>query len=476
MVRIVFAVWRLVVPLVLLMLAWGVVVNSVLEHFGLSRPVLNTAGRTMFFGTMLVALFVLGLILSYNIAAAVYRATRGSPRVTVHAPERRTASLEALQQYRRIGLILAGGGAKGAYQAGAMRAIWEFLEDQGAIERVCMVAGTSIGAWNALFWMAGLVRPPTTGDRSAHESWWRAIKPERILDFDWYVPLLRNHMARATPWHEAFRRIFVEHEPVRKQLVHLLAPRPGSHDRPGARTLPLHFYLTRSNVKRAVLEFTTNSWAVADLKRSDPGTGTIKAVVDPSLYQVLDGGDPDGALRELENAVFASMDIPPLFPFVKMKDPISREDEWFEDGGVIENLPMVFGTLIEGCDLLFVLPLNASFDAEVNHHSILARLSRAMEARQGVIERNAFKQSYLYNDLHKLTGQPRVSVFAICPAEPLAVSTIDFHKRREAGVAYRLMYEETAKELREEFGKLRPDWIRLATVGPKGERKYIDDF
>jgi len=474
--RIVLAVWRLVIPLVLFMLGWGILVKDALEYFGLSRPVLDTQVKALLFGALLVALFVLGLILSYNLAALFYRATRGTPRVAVHEPARRRPTVHPLMKYKRIGLILAGGGAKGAYQAGAMRAIWEFLEDQGALDRVCMVAGTSIGAWNALFWMAGLVRPPTAGDESAHESWWRAIKPERILDFDWYLPLARNHVARATPWRRTFRRLFVAYAPVREELVRLLAPRRESRDPGGPRKVPLHFYLTRSNVKRGLLEFTTNSWGVADMVRADARTGVTKAVVDPSLYQVLDGADPSGALGELEEAVFASMDIPPLFPFVRIADPIAREDEWFEDGGVIENLPMMFGTQIEQCDLLFVLPLNASFDAEVNHHSILARLSRTMEVRQGVIERNAFKQAYLYNDLHKATDKPRVTIFAICPAEPLALGTIDFHKPREAGVAYRLMYEETAKELREEFGRLTPDWIRLATVGPKGRGKYIEDF
>jgi predicted acylesterase/phospholipase RssA len=476
MVRILLAVWRLVVPFILFLIGWGILVQRVLAHFGLNRPALDSATQALLFGTLLVVLFILGLILSYNLAALFYRATRGRPRVTVHESEDPKPAARRLMKYQRIGVILAGGGAKGAYQAGAMRAIWEFLEDQGALDRVCMVAGTSIGAWNALFWMAGLVGPPTTGNESAQESWWRAIKPERILDFDWYLPLARNHIARATPWRRTFQRMFVESEPVRKRLSRLLVPRRVGGERGGAPNVPLHFYLTRSNVKRGLLEFTTNSWAVADMKRTDARTGAEKAVVDPLFYQVLDGGDPEGALRELEEAVFASMDIPPLFPFVRITDPIAREDEWFEDGGVIENLPMMFGTQIEHCDLLFVLPLNASFDAEVNHHSILARLGRAMEVRQGVIERNAFKQAYLYNDLHKATGKPQVTIFAICPAEPLAVGTIDFHKPREAGAAYRLMYEATAKELREEFGKLTPDWIRLATIGPEGKRTYIDDF
>ena len=476
MIRILLAIWRLVLPFLLLMIGWGALVNRLLDRVGLSRPFLNTPERTMLVGTALTGLFVVGVILSYNLAAAVYRALRGSPRVTVHEPQTAQTGVPSRINYRRIGLILAGGGAKGAYQAGAMRAIWEFLEARGALDRVCMVAGTSIGAWNALFWLAGLVRPPPGGEYSAQESWWRAIKPERILDFDWYFPLVRNHLGRAQPWHEVFRKLFVHYQPVRQRLIDLLAARPDARGTRGTHTPALRFYLTRSNVKRAALEFTTNSWAVADLKRLDPRTGTMKPVVDPLFYQVLDGSNPDGALQELETAVFASMDIPPLFPFVKIRDAISREDEWFEDGGVIENLPMMFGTQIEACDLLFVLPLNATFDAAVNHHSMLARLARVMESRQGVIERNAFKQAHLYNILDQRTERSPVSVFAICPAEPLAIGTIDFHKPTEAGQAYRLMYEATAKELTRSFDALRPDWIRLATVGPKGEPGEIDEL
>jgi predicted acylesterase/phospholipase RssA len=474
--RILVAIWRLLLPLIAVMIGWGVLASWILAQLGLSRPSLSTPERTMLVGTVLVVLFMAGAILSYNVAALIYRVSRGSPRVTVHEPQLPRPAVASRIPYQRIGLILAGGGAKGAYQAGAMRAIWEFLEERDALDRVCMVAGTSIGAWNSLFWLAGLVRPPPNDERSAQESWWRAIKPERIVDFDWYLPLTRNHFCRATPWHEAFRRLFVDYAPVRERLVELCVPRPDSRARGPTRNPTVRFYLTRSNVKRAALEFTTNSWAVADLKRRHPRTGEMRPVVEPSLYQVLDGTDPAGALRELEEAVFASMDIPPLFPFVKIKDVISQEDEWFEDGGVIDNLPMVFGTLIEGCDLLFVLPLNATFDAAVNHHSILSRLARVMEARQGVIERNSFKQAYLYNDLHKLSGGTQVSVFAIGPAEPLAIGTTDFHKPAAAGNAYRLMYEQTAKELRETFGALSPDWIRLATVGPAGERGYIEDF
>lgn len=65
----------------------------------------------------------------------------------------------------RIGLVLPGGGAKGAYQLGALRALHEF----GVDRRVSVVAGTSIGALNgALF---------VQDDLDQGEALWRSIHP-----------------------------------------------------------------------------------------------------------------------------------------------------------------------------------------------------------------------------------------------------------------------------------------------------------
>lgn len=51
----------------------------------------------------------------------------------------------------RIALVLAGGGAKGSYQIGA----WEALQELGAVPYVGGIAGTSIGAVNALLFARG---------------------------------------------------------------------------------------------------------------------------------------------------------------------------------------------------------------------------------------------------------------------------------------------------------------------------------
>ncbi len=55
----------------------------------------------------------------------------------------------------KIGLVLSGGGMKGAYQAGAYKA----MEELGIIPSIKAIAGTSIGSFNALLFSCGTVDP-----------------------------------------------------------------------------------------------------------------------------------------------------------------------------------------------------------------------------------------------------------------------------------------------------------------------------
>jgi predicted acylesterase/phospholipase RssA len=196
----------------------------------------------------------------------------------------------------------------------------------------------------------------------------------------------------------------------------------------------------------------------------------------------------------MKNAVFASMSIPPLFPYMKFKMDMV---EWFEDGGVVDNLPMWFGTQIEECDLLFVLPLNASFAEPVNRRSITKRIFRVMDVRQGMLERNSFKLAYLYNELAELRKvvekqgiaknvetaramkreHDPVSIFAICAGRPLLINTTEFWKPDEAGKAFDLMYTETKYELQDHFKEdTDPHCIRMTVVSSLGERSQVEDF
>jgi predicted acylesterase/phospholipase RssA len=452
-------------------------------------------------GVVVLALVGAGILGCYNIAAAVYRRTRPRPSCPsfVITPSTRGPG-NRLDRFNRIGIVLAGGGAKGAYQAGAMRAIHEFLEEHDALEKVKMISGTSIGSWNAMFWLAGLVKPPAPDGGSLHERWWQEISLGRVVEFDTYWPLGTNHFVRATPWQETFEDVFVRNADVRRTLASLFN---------GSQGEPPHFYFTRSNVARGILEFSTNYSGLAHRTKPNlrPGGGGSQPIVSLDRYEIIDDASDAAALFRMRDAVFASMDLPPLFPYVYRQHGLGH---FYEDGGVVDNLPVWFATEIEQCDLLFILPLNASFEEPVNHRSIVRRLFRVMDVRQGVLERNSLKLAYLYNELaalrsapaagaagpgawagvglastdtHSLAGRAMarhhdpVSVFAICPQQPLAINTSEFWKPRAAAEAFELMYTATRTELSQRFEELTdPTWLRMTLVAPQGERLTIDEF
>ncbi len=440
-------------------------------------------------GILAGLLLVLGVIASYNVAAALHRQIRRRPRLAVIPPappaEFVAGARGRLDRFDRIGIILAGGGAKGCYQAGALKAIHEFLEENNALDKVKMIAGTSIGSWNAMFWLAGLIKPPKAGQPSMHEAWWRSVDLNRLVEFAAYWPMTRNYFLLTTPWREGFRTIFLQ-DTVRARLERLFSP-----------SAAVHFYFTRANVERGHLEFSTNWGGIGSLTRQNFRTMNPDdriPVVPTDRYDVIGEPGGDDAIRKMEQAVFASMDLPPLFPYSSIRTEMG---EWFEDGGVVENIPVWFGTQIERCDLLFVLPLNATFNEKADFSSVVRRLFRVMDVRQGVLERNAMKLAYLYNELAAARQQAgdlkggegvlarrafsrkheSVSVFAICPGQPLAVGTVEFWKTREAGEAFDLMYAETKYELRDRFEDATdPKWLRMAVVQPQGGRAYVDDF
>src|SRR6266511_2541626 len=136
--------------------AWGATtIGDLLEKLLVWLDVPALAGamalvKLLWEGVIVFLVLFLGVFGSYNLSAWSYKRLRRTPPVVVHRPVQESPGPGTrLDDVERIGIILAGGGAKGAYQAGAMKAIYEFLEHHNALHKVKMIAGTSIGSWNA---------------------------------------------------------------------------------------------------------------------------------------------------------------------------------------------------------------------------------------------------------------------------------------------------------------------------------------
>jgi NTE family protein len=366
----------------------------------------------------------------------------------------------------RIGIVLAGGGAKGVYQAGALRALWEFLEENNALQYVRMIAGTSIGSWNSMFWVTKQVKADAW-DRGPLYEWWTSARLSTVVNPAFYIPARRNYLAGNQVWRKNFDDLF---------SGKMFAPLP-------------YFYLTRTNVRTALLDFTTN-------RKQQPGLGTLPAY--RGLANVDREQDDTPSTAVIKSAVFASMDIPPAFR--RLRDAGGNS---YEDGGVIDNLPIQFATWCEGCNLLFVFPLNATFAGQPSDASILARMARVLNVRQGILERNALTDISLYNRIieaehekqelakgtsaasgvvaavsgKKLSEVHTVpsTTFCICPGPELEVGTFGFWSLKGHGRScFQLMYEATKAELARFDFSFSNREVWMAKVNPNGQIKYED--
>lgn len=434
-----------------------------------------------------IASCIVGFLVAYNVAAAVnWLVSRALPKtVKCHCgfvpvrPEDK-APCAPFSEATRIGIVLAGGGAKGAYQAGAMTAIYQFLEQHNALNRVKVIAGTSVGSWNAMFWLAGMIRAPNGwGEPGCLEWWWKRLNSRGLVAPRLFIPTFQNAFLSSGPWRRQFDQIFGSQE-TRKMLF----------------DCDIHFYMTRSNVGSGRLECATNN--------PDP-----PAVNRIDYDKLKDATDCDDFFARIKTAVFASMDLPPLFPYERSKN------NYYEDGGIIENLPVSFPAR-ENCDLIFVLPLNADFETEPNNRSLLARISRVMDVQQGALERHGFKLMYLYNEnaalrellkaamkenegvreaVNNVTGNDdnrmtslvaalqrtniHIKTFAVCPDKSFVQTTLDTRdlwNKKGAEMAFDVMYKQTAQLLKT-FNFAKPqEKIAVALIKKSGSYTLDPNF
>jgi NTE family protein len=430
---------------------------------------------------LVIALYVAGVLIAYNVSVfinwiLVRYGFKPAPLSTIspHRPDAQSTPSGRLKDFKKIGIVLAGGGAKGAFQAGAMKAIYQFLAEENALDKVKVISATSIGSWNALFWLADLIKSEKGWEEpSAHEKWWRSISLRSLVAPSWYVPGFRNAFFVTAPWQRNFDAIFGQPD-VQQKIA----------------ASDIHFYLTRSDVRSGKLMCTTNNRNAPHLPK-----------VNPSWVDAAKGADK--FLEAVKFGVFASMDLPPLFPYMEMGDSV------FEDGGVIDNLPVMFAAM-EQCDLIFVLPLNSDFNAVPNRKSVLNRFLRVMDVRQGALERGSLKNVYLYNELavlrkylqtieaklaeakvvlppiemsetlrYALDRTHEVSkIFAVCPQRTFVEGTIDTQelwKSKGASRAFSVMYQSTGDVLHRDF-KPMEEKIRVALIDDAGGVTWNHDF
>lgn len=218
----------------------------------------------------------------------------------------------------RCGLALAGGGGKGAYQIGVLKALCQlgFTPD-----RFAAISGSSVGALNlALF---------VQNDLERAEQVWLSITPDQIFSID--VDAVLTALLRCAPLAALGK------SRVSRRLLALASH--GVFSRSGL------MQLMREHLKMELIKWHTSGALLA---------ACVQVPQFKARYLPLDCDDP----KRVYDILLASSAIPLVFK------PVRIDGQYYIDGGVLDNLPI--RPLYErGCELIFAVHLSRK--AVVNH-------------------------------------------------------------------------------------------------------------
>jgi NTE family protein len=231
----------------------------------------------------------------------------------------------------KTGLVLSGGGARGAYSAGVLRYLFGVLGPElGDKLRVDVISGNSVGALNGC-WLAGYGWDPTSVDRLS--ALWQSLNVSDVYKFDarnlFRTPLKMFQRAQKTK----ANRSLLDASPLH-QLVRETLPWEG----------------LRKRIDSGELE-------ALILSTTQVGTGRHVMWVDKKLKKRLRSPDPSAELRQVQigpEHCLASSAIPFIF------SPVQIGDELHVDGLLRHNTPLAPALLL-GCERILVINVKRSF-------------------------------------------------------------------------------------------------------------------
>lgn len=258
----------------------------------------------------------------------------------------------------RRALVLSGGGARGAYEAGVLRYILDTIPaETGESVDFDILAGTSVGAVNTA-WMASALHAPQL---CARRMWylWRTLSFSEVVEpaYRTLLSRLRRFLGvgasgRGEGVEDGVRGGF-----VKSRFFRELIGREIDFDQ-----------ITR-NLTEGLLDAVTVTATDIASGRTTVFAETASGELPPwtrDPRRVAAGGELTA------DKVLASAAIPMLFP------PVQIGDRWFADGGLRQNTPLT-PALRLGADRVLVINLHSEtmlpepatdpFDAEEGAHA-----------------------------------------------------------------------------------------------------------
>jgi NTE family protein len=326
----------------------------------------------------------------------------------------------------RIGLVLAGGGARGAYEVGALAALAPALAARGQSPNI--VVGTSIGALNGAFLAARAHQPLETTAAAGLEMW------------------------RELRWGDALRPLLSPSE-----LGRLLGAGAMLAGLPGA---DLSGLLDPSPLRDTLGRFVAFERIARNVKDGALSAAAVVATAYATTRSVVfhHGGPALGPdlVRAIDYVatplapehVLASAAIPGAFPAVEIRRPrVARG--FYGDGGVRLNAPLK-PALALGADRVVVIGLNSSMTpaqaprrpdaidgvAQLLQVVLADQLAEDVATLAAVNETLAPAGPSAARDGTHRAGRRRIPYIFIAPGDRLEIGRLarDVYKRHFAGV------------------------------------------
>jgi NTE family protein len=233
----------------------------------------------------------------------------------------------------KVGLVLAGGGARGAYEAAVLSVLLPALEARGESPKV--IVGTSVGSISCAFVAASAHLGAEATGRVALQRW-REVDSSRIM---------RSLIGRVPITILQYTGEFLSVPGVRVQALTDTTPLRATLDE------WIDWKQIRANVAGGHIE---SAAVVATAARS----GRSVVFADSSLELPPDGEKLRWVPTPLLNEhIRASSAIPIVFPPVKLETPDAARG-WYFDGGTRLNTP-IKPAIDQGVDRVVVIALDS---------------------------------------------------------------------------------------------------------------------
>lgn len=242
----------------------------------------------------------------------------------------------------KIGMVLAGGGARGAYQIG----VWKALRELGIDKYISVVSGTSIGALNAILFI--------NGDLDFAEDLWDSIKVEEVLPVVGMELKIKSFLLELGINNLSF---------VKKHM-------------PKA--------ISGGNISREGLNKIIERIDIGKICRSDIKCYVSCTVLPEIIVKYFLINDHDE--EYIKKVLLATSAIPGIYD-CELIDELE-----YLDGGIVDNVPIqaIYG---EACDLIIVV--NLSKESSINKS--LFPNTRILEITPSIIEGGNFKGILEFN-------------------------------------------------------------------------------